>query len=186
MSERMTLSHATHATQCDGAPHRRPVPGGLPGIRSWPEVDLGPTDSTRDLLSNFIALVTRQQAPLFGCTLGHSPRLSQVSGRPLAKMGCRLGLSFLAQRDRLGMFIGGRRSFATGRSKRSPSNGSGLQITTKVDETTPSPARPRLLEKALSPTIPTSSLNMREQILLITKAGSFCTVRTDVGRPPAR
>jgi hypothetical protein len=108
MSERMTLSHATHATQCDGAPHRRPVPGGLPGIRSWPEVDLGPTDSTRDLLSNFIALVTRQQAPLFGCTLGHSPRLSQVSGRPLAKMGCRLGLSFLAQRDRLGMFIGGR------------------------------------------------------------------------------
>lgn len=109
MSERMTLSHATHATQCDGAPHRRPVPGGLPGIRSWPEVDLGPTDSTRDLLSNFIALVTRQQAPLFGCTLGHSPRLSQVSGRPLAKMGCRLGLSFLAQRDRLGMFIGGSR-----------------------------------------------------------------------------
>ena len=75
---------------------------------AWPEVDLGPTDSTRDLLSNFIALVTRQQAPLFGCTLGHSPRLSQVSGRPLAKMGCRLGLSFLAQRDRLGMFIGGR------------------------------------------------------------------------------
>jgi len=108
MSERMTLSHATPATQCDGAPPRRPVPGGLPGIRSWPEVDLGPTDSTRDLLSNFIALVTRQQAPLFGCTLGHSPRLSQVSGRPLAKMGCRLGLSFLAQRDRLGMFIGGR------------------------------------------------------------------------------
>ena len=116
MSERMTLSHATHATQCDGAPHRRPVPGGLPGIRSWPEVDLGPTDSTRDLLSNFIALVTRQQAPLFGCTLGHSPRLSQVSGRPLAKMGCRLGLSFLAQRDRLGVFIGGREGLLAIRS----------------------------------------------------------------------